>query len=107
MGDTAELKAIKEGTLDEEGSKYKKVNYKFINGKKVTVLKMKDSSRSTKMPLYTNTSDVLLMLNKEDEPIQMSYYNTTSHQRIKDFDWNHNHGKDYLKYDLHIHYYLK
>ena len=106
MGDGKKLQAIKSGKMTDKERNWKTIETKIVKGKKVSVIKAKKENESAKMPRYSDTSDIYIVLDKDNKPKQMAIYNTETHQRAKDFDWNR-HNEDYTEGVLHVHIFDK
>lgn len=105
MGNGKKLQKIQTGTLSEEDKNWRTIEAKIINGKKVSVVEMKNKNDSSSLPRFSNTSDVYLIVDKYGEPKQMAIY-SNNHSRLKDFDWSHNHkdsNYSFEKGELHVH----
>lgn len=106
MGNSKKLQKIQTGTLSEEDKNWRTIEAKIINGKKVSVIQQKNLKERPSLPYYTETSDVYIVIDKNKELKQMAIYNPISHERLKDFDWSHNHKDSnytFEKGELHVH----
>lgn len=105
MGYETDLQDIKDDNFKEKKRHWKGNITKTIMGIKVELIEKKDENQQASLPFYSNNIFAYVTFNKKIKNLhQLALYDTKTHERVKDFDWNHQHGK-FKKGDLHVHDY--
>lgn len=102
MGGEAQLQKIISKELKKKEKNWETIDYKIVNGKKVSLIQKKNLKERPGLPLYTDTSDIYLIADSNGEIKQMAVYDTYTRKRLKDFDWRHEHH-EFKEWELHIH----